>query len=100
MVKCSRKKSVRFMVPISRRRDYSNLLQSGVSAQLEKLLENDHKEGFDSIPLAHLYQLLCVEVSELWEAMISADNTEIVREAADVANFAHMIILSMKKLKK
>lgn len=61
-----------------------------------KLRENDHKEGWRDEHLFYLINSLDRERRELWEALNEPDLTEkhareIIRECADVANFALMI---------
>ena len=80
------------------RRKYKDLLASGNAAQIEKLRENDHKDGFDGDNLAGIHVLLEDEVGELWEAIEDRDMIKIRREAADVANYAHMIIYNCDRL--
>lgn len=76
-------------------RDYEELLKAGNKAQLEKLKENKHKKGFDEISIPYAYGRMKEEMSELFKAR----GTENIRlEAADVANFAHMIILKCDKM--
>ena len=78
-------------------RDYKALLHAGNKAQLEKLEQNGHKEGFDSLPLGDLAVLLMGETKELMGAIWSEGLESVRHEAADVANFAHMIILACDK---
>lgn len=79
-------------------RDIANLIEAGTDAQIEKLEANAHKTGFSSLEIDTLFKMLECEVDELllevndWKD--GKDNLDKVRlEAADVANFAHMIIL-------
>jgi hypothetical protein len=77
-------------------RDYLKLLQAGNTAQIEKLRENEHKPGFDNIDINWAFKRLHDEFRELFSEL-SEDNKDyslIRKEAADVANFAHMIILA------
>lgn len=80
---------------MSRKRNYADLLGAGNNAQIEKLLENEHKGGFTGQDLIQLFLLLQEEVLELTREMVLEfyDPRSIRREAADIANFAHMIIL-------
>lgn len=87
-------------------RDYTALLEAGNKAQLEKLEENGHKEGFDDIDISLCEERLKDEVKELdkeiWdeyyeEYFENMDYKKIRHEAADIANFAHMIILACDK---
>jgi len=79
------------------KRDYEALFKAGNTAQLEKLKENEDKPGWDNITFVTTFTGLLEEVKELIAEVkgdISDEGYEkIRREAADVANFAHMIIL-------
>lgn len=77
--------------PMNNERDYDALLAAGNRAQLEKLREKEHKGPFDGA-FIELGSLLYIEALELLEAIRENKPTEIRREAADVANYAHMII--------
>jgi len=81
-------------------REYVNLLHSGCKAQLEKLTENSYKPGFEGNDLAGTYMMLEAEVGELWETIETKELTDIRREAADVANYAHIIIFNCDRLLK
>ncbi len=85
-------------------RDYDELLKSGNNAQLEKLKENEHKRGFEDIGLYYAFKRLDEEYEELKCELYdfssfgrihknTFDFSAIRKEAADIANFAHMIIL-------
>jgi hypothetical protein len=84
-------------------RDYKELLSAGTTAQLEKLMQNEHKEGFDNIDIEYAYRRIEEELKELdFELFKDAiegrfDLTAVRLEAADIANFAHMIILKCDK---
>lgn len=57
-----------------------------------KLDENDHKEHWSNFPISHLSRRLSQELEELRRAIKkNLPPEDIVREAADVANFAMMI---------
>lgn len=56
-----------------------------------KLQENGHKKHWSTLHPDYLIERLYQEASELWEAIGKRDASEIVKEAADVANFAMMI---------
>jgi len=77
------------------KRDYDLLLKEGRKAQIEKLKKNDHKCGFDTEPVELLFIKLLTEVEELRFEInaIKQDWNKIRHEAADVANYAFMIIL-------
>jgi hypothetical protein len=76
-------------------RDYEALLKAGNAAQMEKLEENEHKEGFEKLSVSILSGLLYEEVNEFQNA---TSVQEIRREAADIANYAHMIIYTCDKI--
>ncbi len=79
----------------SENRDYDSLIKAGNKAQIEKLRENDHKDPFNTVALWDAYCLLRDEIEELDFEIDDSnkDYSKIRREAADVANFAHIIIL-------
>ncbi len=58
---------------------------------VHKLQENGHKGYWDKLTLLELLYLLSNEVEELTDAILVKDSVEIMREAADVGNFAMMI---------
>ncbi len=76
-------------------RSYRELQQAGMKARLEKLLENDHKKGFDDIDLMYVAKRLLDEVLEFHDALLGAPHNyeEMRRELADIGNFADMGIL-------
>jgi NTP pyrophosphatase (non-canonical NTP hydrolase) len=68
-----------------------------------KLKENDHKGGWDNCNVYWLWQRLQDESGELLTAInlyrdLGADKNNIIKEAADVANFAMMIADIVRKL--
>lgn len=83
-------------------RDYYKLFLAGQIAQLEKLTKNEHKRGFDEVTVQYAFARLAGEMSELTEEitqlfLYNGDYSAIRAEAADVANFAHMLILACDK---
>lgn len=57
-----------------------------------KLQENDHKGGWENCSVEYLLNRLNEEAQELFYATETPNSMEtIIREAADVANFAMMI---------
>jgi hypothetical protein len=93
-------------------RDYTKLLEAGNKAQLEKLKQNGHKKGFNDINLEYATRRIEDEYQELSEEIWiithdeqcinywhkdNKDYKKIRMEAADIANFAHMIILKCDK---
>ena len=85
------------------KRDYDGLLKSGNKAQLEKLKENENKCGFDKVDIFYATQRIADEQFELAVEVNNQMKNEKERlksirsEAADVANFAHMIIYRCDK---
>lgn len=88
------------------KRDYTALLEAGNAAQIEKLEMNGHKKGFDE----GIYELFTDLMNETYELELelyadypesfkveSVDYAKARHEAADIANFAHMIILACDK---
>ena len=89
-------------------RNYDDLLKAGTTAQLEKLQQNEHKRCFEDIDLIYAFNRLCEELNELTLEMfdfsfkffpVHGDDmlkyeyfNKVRNEAADIANFAHMII--------
>lgn len=89
------------------KRDINELLNVGTMAQIEKLKENSHKPDFEGLDIGMTFIELFEEVVELGEEIY--DNFGVVdlmkvkkdidleatrREAADVANNAHIIVLN------
>lgn len=87
------------------REEYESLLSAGNKAQIEKLKANSHKSGMDNLDPCYGYDCLEKEMEELQNELLlyplSEDKKEswkaIRREAADIANFAYMIILKCDK---
>ncbi len=88
-------------------RDYDKLLSVGKECQLKKLMQNEHKDGFDKIDVVYAYGRIRDEVEELSEVLHRIpwikfeDNTseyitEVMDEAAYIANFANWLSLMCK----
>jgi hypothetical protein len=77
-------------------RNINNLLHAGNSAQIEKLNENEHKDGFDKLPLYLCLDGMLEEKDEVCEEYNKKviDHKALRREFADVANYAHMGIMA------
>jgi hypothetical protein len=83
------------------KRNYTALIESANKAMLEKLKENEHKNGWDGIDIGYTTKRIFDEYLELCKEVGIRNTREIRREAADVANFAAMIIYQCdKKLKE
>lgn len=80
-------------------RDYDKLIKSGITAQMEKLLKNGHKEGFENISLPHIKLRIYEEYIEFLDELkkVDFDYEKIRHELADIANFCHMGILHCNK---
>ena len=83
-------------------RDYDALLKAGNTAQLEKLKKNGHKCDFADRSIGYLTNRIDDELNELFAEMVinpleGLDYRAIRHEAADIANFAHMIVLACDK---
>ena len=70
---------------------------SFTESMIEKLGENEHKAHWDTVDEAYLMRRLEEETKELAEALAKGDTAEIIREAADIANFAMMIADKQKR---
>lgn len=55
------------------------------------LRKNDHKDGWSTCEIKHLFSRLLDEVFELQREIDKYNRSSIVRECCDVANFAMMI---------
>lgn len=66
-------------------------LQRFFDAMIYKLRRNAHKGRWETLPLEKAYADLGVEVSELEVALHSGSTSEILMEAADVANEALIV---------
>ena len=66
-------------------------MQTFMTAMLMKLEEKNWKPTWDSTHDMELFKLLGIEMAELHAEIANGDNEQIIREAADVANFAMMI---------
>jgi hypothetical protein len=87
--------------------EYHDLLRAGNAAQVEKLKRNAYKSGYEDIAFDYAWKRLKEEMHELNIALclisltdLEYENTlkNIRHEAADVANFAHMLIYKCDKL--
>lgn len=93
---------------------FNKLLKLGKEAQLQKLIENDHKQGFEDMPIHDAFilinekmHIISKEIYERYDEWIGQVipedqlNLDIIQsKLADIANFAHMGILTCNKLKE
>ena len=61
------------------------------SWMLLKLRSNKHKAHWDTVESPWLLNRLEVELDELRDALLTGSNMDVIKECADVANFAMMI---------
>jgi cell division protein ZapA (FtsZ GTPase activity inhibitor) len=74
-------------------RDYIGLINAGVTAQIEKLKDNEHKKGFEDVDIMYAFGRIMQEVKELEHEIVFTENISAIRsKAADIANFCHMLI--------
>lgn len=66
----------------------------------EKLKENDHKGGWGDCEITWLIQRIKDEISELESGLLRSDidKTKLIRECADISNFAMMVADNINKL--
>ena len=68
---------------------------------IAKLMENQHKRHWSNSTSEYLFQRLQEEVEELHEALHHKNKVrDIIRECADVANFAMMIADNLHNQRK
>jgi len=70
---------------------YKVLFDAGNAAQLEKLQANEHKDGWNNIDIEYARDEIWMNFFEL---DIATNLATTRSKAADIANFAHMIILA------
>ena len=72
---------------------YKEDLEWFVKEMVKKLDENNHKGSWKDIPINRLIDLLNWEVEELEDETYDIDSNyeNIIKECADIANFAMMI---------
>jgi hypothetical protein len=81
--------------------NYKKLLEQGNKAQMRKLLENDNeKDGWDNIDIDFALERIQDEFEELQDAHMKTDIIGMIEEAADIANFAHMLIWKCNRIVK
>lgn len=73
-------------------RDYEALIAAARESMMVKLRENSDKPSWEVYSLLDLYHLMAIEMLELKEAIETGITIDIQMEAADVANYAAMIM--------
>lgn len=75
-------------------RDIDALFTAGNKAQSEKLVENGHKDSWDSMSFEAVASLIYEESEEVHEELIKRGvNIKLLRlECADLANACHFMI--------
>ena len=87
-------------------RNYEELFKAGNAAQLEKLKEKEGaKGGWEDMDLMYIAMRIEDELEELFIEINCLDEddfdvSDVRREFADIANFAHMGILKCDKILK
>ncbi len=84
------------------KRNYEKLLKAGNQAQLVKLKMNEEKGGWNNLSFGQLFVMLQEELNELEKEIDNHhQDTDLIRlEAADIANYAHMIIQKCDKVER
>lgn len=72
-------------------RDYEELFEALKVAMLEKLQENEHKQGFDNATVFYATARIKQELEELFNAKTIE---EARKEFADIANFCGMGVMA------
>jgi len=81
--------------------NYDKEIKQLTDAMRYKLKKNAHKGRWEDLGLSDVIKRLREETDELEEAALSGSEIEIILEAADVANFALMVVnIAMKKAAK
>ena len=84
-------------------RHYTELLNVGMVRQLKKLKQNEDKPGFDNINFKWAYKRIKDETIELHTELFGVpgsaepDYDAVADEAADIMNFAAMIIMECER---
>lgn len=84
-------------------RDYHELIDAGNTAQMEKLRAREYKGDYEELEFDELFHLIIDEALELRAEIRRTNVPNIMRlnrirnEAADVANYAHMVILRAER---
>lgn len=82
-------------------KDYKELLEQGNKEQLNKLLQNaGEKDGWNNIEIDFAIKRMQDELEELKNAHMKTDIMGMIEEAADIANFAHMLIWKCHRILK
>ena len=90
---------------------YDPMFEAGIKAQLEEMIKNNHKTGWDDIDITYAHSKIIDNRIELPKLLYnrhfgnpvsdSEIDCESVRKiAANIANFAHMIILKCDNIIK
>jgi hypothetical protein len=61
------------------------------NVKMAKLLENSHKGNWENEHIDDLIEHIVIEVDELKDALLVGNHTEIIRECADISNFAMFV---------
>ena len=89
--------------------NYKDLFRAGNKAQTEQMECNRHKRGWQNFPIHDSYQGIKMSGIHLQDYLFDlftdkkrklrkVDYKEVRKKAANIANFAHMIILKCDKV--
>ena len=76
---------------MTRNKLYNNDLKLLTKEMKSKIDRDEQKGTWENVPIGRLLEMLKVEVKELENALLSEPKDNIIKECADVANFAMMI---------
>ena len=91
---------------------YDELLKIGNKEQLKQMVKYNHKTGYENIDIKFAYKMIKKNMRALWKEiylkpflfMISGMlvrnytwHREIIKKAADIANYSHMLICKCNK---
>jgi hypothetical protein len=74
---------------------FDKMFETGNRAQLVQMEANDDKSGWDNIDILYANRRIG-EIAENMSWTHDTDYEELINKAANIANFAHMIILKCK----
>ncbi len=80
---------------------YDPMFEAGIRAQLEEMIKNNHKTGWDDISLSWAVKKIKEHLPEMYRNVVSPapifDLVRLKKLASDIANLSHMIILQCDK---
>ena len=85
------------------KKKYDEMFKAGNKAQLEQMIKNEHKEGWDDIDILFALMKISEHIPEAKQCWFkNPEQWGLLRKyASDMSNLSHMIILKCdKKLKE